>query len=291
LSSVTGLAQAFGGPAYQSLMPSLVDQKHLPNAIALNSIQFNLARVIGPLVAGAALAAFGMVACFGLNGLSFLAVILAIVSLHARHVPSKVSGRLHEDLRSGLGHVRRHSSLVGLTTLGFATTFLGTPLLTFLPLFAERVFGGGVGLYTYLMAFAGTGAVTGALVAAWLGRFRHMGRAVLCIQLAYGTLVLLFGASATLWLNAALLVAAAAAMVMVNSMLSSLVQLNAPDDMRGRVVSSYLVAFRGGMPLGSLVAGWAATRTSVPTVLMVNGMMLGLVAMVFLLKGRGVRDL
>jgi MFS family permease len=79
LSVITGLAQAFGGPAYQSLLPSLVSKDHVPNAIAFNSIQFNLARVIGPLLAGAALAAFGMVACFGLNGLSFLAVIAAIL--------------------------------------------------------------------------------------------------------------------------------------------------------------------------------------------------------------------
>ena len=80
-------------------------------------------------------------------------------------------------------------------------------------------------------------------------------------------------------------------MVMVNSMLSSLVQLNAPDDMRGRVVSSYLVAFRGGMPLGSLVAGWLAARTSVPTVLMINGTILSAVALVFLIRGNGVRNL
>ena len=82
------MAQAFGGPAHQSLVPSLVDKEHLPNAIALNSIQFNLARVIGPLIAGAALTAFGMAACFGLNGLSFLAVIVALLSLHIKHMPS-----------------------------------------------------------------------------------------------------------------------------------------------------------------------------------------------------------
>ncbi len=106
LSVITGLAQAFGGPAYQSLIPSLVDKQHLPNAIALNSIQFNLARVIGPLLAGAALAAFGMVACFGLNGLSFLAVIVAILSLHIRHIPAPTTTRMHEELKSGFAYVR-----------------------------------------------------------------------------------------------------------------------------------------------------------------------------------------
>ena len=103
LSVVTGLAQAFGGPAYQSLLPSLVGKNDVPNAIAFNSIQFNLARVIGPLLAGAALAAFGMVACFGLNGLSFLAVIAAILSLHVRHTPptakSAHASRAQERLR------------------------------------------------------------------------------------------------------------------------------------------------------------------------------------------------
>ena len=87
LSFTTGLAQAFGGPAYQSLVPTLVPKEHLPNAVALNSIQFNLARVIGPIVAGVTLAAFGMVACFGLNAISFLFVIAAILALRNVHVP------------------------------------------------------------------------------------------------------------------------------------------------------------------------------------------------------------
>ena len=155
LSVITGMAQAFGGPAHQSLVPSLVDKEHLPNAIALNSIQFNLARVIGPLIAGAALTAFGMAACFGLNGVSFLAVIVALLSLHIKHVPSTNRSRMHEELRSGLSYVKHQPGLIGLTVLAFVTTFLATPLLTFLPLFAQNVFGGGVGQYTRLMACGG----------------------------------------------------------------------------------------------------------------------------------------
>ena len=291
LSVITGLAQAFGGPAYQSLLPSLVDKPHLPNAIAFNSIQFNLARVIGPLLAGAALTAFGMVACFGLNGVSFLAVILAITSLHIRHTPPAATSRMRHELSGGLRYVQANPSLIGLATLGFATTFLGNPLLTFLPLFAERVFAGGVGQYTQLMAFAGGGAVVGALVVAWLGKFRHMGRTLLLLQLAFGLLVALFAVTRLLWLNAILLFAAAACMVMVFAMLSSLVQLQAPNEMRGRVMSIYMVAFRGGMPLGSLAGGWLATLTSAPAVLTVNGILLSAVAAWFLLRSHGVREL
>ncbi len=287
LSVVTGLAQAFGGPAYQSLIPSLVDKQHLPNAIALNSIQFNLARVIGPLVAGAALAAFGMVACFGLNGLSFLVVIAAILSLHVRHIPIPSGSRMHEELKSGFDYVRAQSGLIGLIVLAFATTFLGTPVLMFLPLFAQDVFRGGVNQYTQLMAFAGGGAVLGAFVVAWLGRFRHMGLAVLGLQTALGALMVLFAQTRVLWLNELLLFTAGACMVMVFAMLSSLVQLIAPNDMRGRVMSIYMVAFRGGMPLGSLVAGWIANLTSAPIVLTANGILLSLVAAWFLLKSHG----
>ncbi|HYN63502.1 MAG TPA: MFS transporter, partial [Candidatus Limnocylindrales bacterium] len=257
LSVITGIAQAFGGPAYQSLIPSLIDKQHLPNAIALNSIQFNLARVIGPLIAGAALAAFGMAACFGLNGVSFLAVIVALLSLHIRHVPTTSRSRMHEELRGGLSYVRRQPGLIGVTFLAFATTYLGSPVLTFLPLFAQDVFRGGVGQYTQLMACAGAGAVTGALVVAWLGKYKGMGRTVLILQLIFGALVALFAVTRVIWINAALLFAAGACMVMVFSTLSSLVQLIAPNEMRGRVMSIYMVAFRGGMPLGSLVAGYA----------------------------------
>ena len=291
LSIVTGLAQAFGGPAYQSLVPSLVEKEHLPNAIALNAIQFNLARVVGPLIAGAALAAFGMAACFGLNGLSFLAVIVAILSLHVRHIPSTGHSRMHVELEIGLSFVRGQPALVGLTILGFATTFLGTPILTFLPLFAQDVFQGGVAEYTKLMACAGAGAVTGALVVAWLGKFRGMGRTLLVLQLVFGALVALFAITRVIWISAALLFAAGACMVMVFATLSSLVQLIAPNEMRGRVMSIYMVAFRGGMPLGSLVAGYAATLTSAPTVLTVNGVLLSLVAAWFLIRREGVRGL
>jgi len=291
LSVITGMAQAFGGPAYQSLFPSLVDKRDIPNAIALNSIQFNLARVIGPLIAGAALTAFGMIACFGLNGVSFLAVIVAILSLHIRHIPATTVSHMRDELKSGLSYVKRQPALIGLTILAFATTFLGNPILTFLPLFAQNVFGGGVGQYTRLMACAGAGAVTGALVVAWLGKFRHMGRTLLMIQLAFGVLVVLFAITRIVWLNGVLLYAGGACMVMVFAMLSSLVQLIAPNDMRGRVMSIYMVAFRGGMPLGSLVAGYAATRTSAPAVLTVNGVLLSLVAAWFLLKSRGIKEL
>jgi len=291
LSVITGVAQAFGGPAHHSLMPSLVDKEHLPNAIAFNAIQFNLARVIGPLLAGAALTAFGMVACFGLNGLSFVAVIIALLMLRARPAAANTGRSMKDEMKGGFAYVRSNPSMVGLATLGFMGTFLGGPLLTFLPLFARDVLGGDVAQYTHLMSWAGAGAVVGALGAAWLGKFQHMGRAVLALQVAMGVVIVLFANTRLPWANALLLFTGGACMVMVFATLQSLVQLRAPNELRGRVMSIYMMAFRGGMPLGSLVGGWLANQFTAPPILTMNGMILALVAAWLLVRGHAVRDL
>ncbi len=291
LSVITGIAQAFGGPAHHSLMPSLVPKEHLPNAIAFNAIQFNVARVIGPLISGAALAAFGMAACFGLNGLSFVAVIIGLLLLSARPPAAGAARSMKEEMRGGFAYMRTDPSLVGLATLGFMGTFLASPLLTFLPAFVQGVLGGDVTLYTRLMSWAGAGAVVGALGVAWLGKFTHMGRAVLSLQIAMGLVIVVFANTRTPLLNGALLFIGGACMVMVFAMLQSLVQLNAPNELRGRVMSIYMMAFRGGMPLGSLMGGWLANQFSAPPVLTMNGMVLALVAAWFLVKGHSVREL
>jgi MFS family permease len=291
LSFVTGLAQAFGGPAYQSLVPTLVEKKDLPNAIALNSIQFNLARVFGPLLAGATLAAFGTALCFALNGVSFLVVIVALLSLTIKHIPPAERKPILHDLKGGLSYVRSQPAIVALTVLAFLTTFLGLPLLTFLPIFARDIFHGDVGRYSVMMSFSGAGAVVGALIVAWLGRFKHMGLTLLLVQFTFGLLVTAFAVSRIAWLSYFLLFLCGAALLVVFSMTASLVQLIVPDHLRGRVVSIYMVAFRGGMPLGSLAAGYAATLTSAPTMLAVNGVLVSAVAVYFLLKSHGVREL
>jgi predicted MFS family arabinose efflux permease len=291
LSVVTGLAQAFGGPAYQSLLPSLVSKNDVPNAIAFNSIQFNLARVNRSAARrrGARRIRHGGV--LRPQRPVILAVIVAILLLHVRHTPPTAKTRMHHELKSGFEYARTHPALLSLAVLGFSATFLGGPLLTFLPLFAQNVLHGGVTQYTHLMSFAGAGAVTGALVVAWLGKFRQMGRTLLILQVVFGVLIALFAVTRIFWINAVLLFGCAACMVMVFAMLSSLVQLNAPNEMRGRVMSIYMVAFRGGSPLGGLVGGWAATLAGAPSVLIINGLLLSLVATWFLTRSGGIREI
>jgi predicted MFS family arabinose efflux permease len=299
LSFITGCAQAFGGPAYQSLIPSLVDKKDLPNAVALNSIQFNVARVLGATLFGVTLTVFSkwgydepqaMNACFLLNSLSFLVVVYTLMSLHVKHIPPTGTTRMREELRGGLNYVRHHSSLTSLILLAAATAFLGFTMLTFLPIFAQQVFHEGAGTYSHLMVFSGAGSVVGALVIAWLGQFRRMGLTVLLVLGVYGVLNVGFAMSRVLWLSDLLLFLTGAAQMIVFSTVTSLIQLIAPNEMRGRVMSIFLVAFRGAMPLGSLVSGYLATYIGAPWVIGINGGLLVLVAVYFLLTDHGVRS-
>jgi len=299
LSSITGFAQAFGGPAYQSLIPSLVDKKDLPNAVALNSIQFNVARVIGPLLFGATLVVFAkwgydepqaMNACFALNALSFVVVINTLMALRVKHIPPPPSKGMRDELQSGLSYVRHHPSLKAFIVLAAATTFLGFALLTFLPVFAQQVFHEGASTYSHLIAFSGLGSIIGALTIAWLGKFKRMGLTALIVQAVYGLLIIAFAASRVMWLSDILLVFTGAALMIVFSTVTSLIQLIAPDEMRGRVMSIYMLAFRGGMPLGSLVSGWLATFLGAPLVIGINGGLLVLVAAYFLVRSHGVRE-
>ena len=291
LSFVSGCGQAFGGPAYQSLIPTLVGKDHLPNAVALNSIQFNLARVIGPIVAGVALASFGMVACFGLNGVSFLFVIAAILALRDIHVPPTSTVSIVEQMKDGLRYVRNSGHLRAVTMLGFIAAFLGLPLLTFLPVITRDVFQQDVGFYSRLMTFSGAGAVTGALIVAYIGKHRHIGRLLLIFLALFGTTMASFSLSRAPALSGALLFVAGALLVMSFSLTTSLAQLLAPPELRGRVVSIYLVAFRGGSPLGGLASGWLVTQVgSAPAVLMVNGVLLTMIALFFLIRGHGLKD-
>ena len=300
LSFVTGIAQAFGGPAYQTLVPSLVDKKDLPNAVALNSIQFNIARVIGPLLFGVTIAAAtswgfadqqSMAVCFAINAVSFLVVIYTLMSLRVKFTPPTQQKSIGAELTGGIRYVRDQSLLMALIVLAATTSVLGYAVLTFLPVFTRNVFHQGANTYSHLLAFSGAGSVVGALIVAWMGKFKRMGLAVLMVQVFYGLLIVGFSMSRTMWLSDLLLFMTGAALMMVFSTVTSLVQLTAPNEMRGRVMSIYMLAFRGGMPLGSLASGWAATYIGAPAVLQVNGILLVAVAIYFLIRNHGVRDI
>jgi predicted MFS family arabinose efflux permease len=291
LSFVVGTAQSFGGPAYQALIPTLVDREDLPNAIALNSIQFNLARVIGPVLGGLALTGLGAAWCFGLNGASFIAVIISLYLLHVGFVPEWSKESILASMKAGFGFIRQQGAMEALIALAFLMTALGFPMITFLPVFAKDVFHRGPTTYTLFLSSSGAGAIVGALLVAAMGNMRHKGRTALLMLVCLGAGIAGFSYSPAPALSCLLLFVSGASLISVFATISSLVQLIATDAMRGRVMSVYNVAFRGGMPFGSLVTGWLVPIFTAPHVLAVNGLLLALLGVYFLLGQRKVAAL
>jgi MFS family permease len=268
----------------------LVGKEHLANAIALNAIQFNLAQLVGPVIAGAVLATFGVLACFGLNAISFLLVIAAILALRNVHVPPLATESVVAQFKSGLRYVRRSPNLASVLTLAFSCAFLGTPLFTFLPLITKDVFHRDVGFYVGLMTCSGAGALIGALFVAWLGENKHLGRWLTILLTLFGATIAAFGLVRATHLAWLILFIGGALSVMCSSILNALAQLLAPQELRGRVVSMYLVASLGGSSLGVLTSGWLTTRVgSLPAILVINGLMLTLVGLYHLTTSQCAR--
>ena len=291
LSFVSGFAQAFGSPAYLALIPTLVKKEDMPNAIALNSIQFNMATVIGPMLGGLAMAKLGNAWCFGLNGLSFVAPIVSLSMLHIRIIPEKTSESVLDSMKEGFRFIHRHGTMEALMVLAFAMTALGVPARTFLPIFAKQVFHRGPEMYTMCLSIAGVGSVLGALAVAALGNVAHKGRIALSILILMGVGITGFALSRSVPLTFALMFLNGASMVGVFAMVNSLVQLITTNEMRGRVMSVYSFAFRGGMPMGNLVAGWLVPIFKAPTVVAVDGLLLASLGLYFLLVHRRVAAL
>jgi predicted MFS family arabinose efflux permease len=291
LSFVSGLAQAFGGPAYSALIPSLVDREDMPNAIALNSIQFNMAVTIGPALAGQALAKLGEPWCFGLNALSFLAPIISLSMITARYLPEKTTESLFGSLKQGIEFVRKQGSMEALIVLAFCMTALSMPMRTYIPVFVKDVFHRGPETYGNLLSLMGIGSICGSLTVAAMGNIRSKGRVALSTLITLGVGITGFSLSRSLPLSYAMLVLVGASMMTVFATVTSLVQLITTNEMRGRVMSVYNCAFRGGMPMGNLLSGWLVPMFTAPIVLGVNGLLLILMALYFLLVQRRVAAL
>jgi MFS family permease len=282
LSFLSGLAQAFGGPAYQALIPTLVDrggyaQRHRAE---LHSIQ--LAVTVGPALAGITLARLGEIWCFGLNALSFVAPIITLSIIRARYLPEKSGESMFESLKQGIHFIWRQGAMVALIVLAFSMTFLSMPMRTYIPVFVKDIFHRGPETYGNLLSLMGVGSIIGSLGVASLGNISKRGRFALSMLMVLGAGIAGFSLSKLLPLSYAMLLLVGASMMAVFATVTSLVQLNVTNEMRGRVMSVYNFAFRGGMPIGNLVSGWLVPVYTAPVVLGVNGFLLILVALYFL---------
>jgi predicted MFS family arabinose efflux permease len=291
LSFVAGVAQSFGGPAYQALIPTLVDREDMPNAIALNSIQFNLAVTVGPALAGITLARLGEKWCFGLNALSFLAPVVSLLIISARFVPETTKESMFNSLKQGIHFLRQQGSMEALIVLAFCMTALSMPMRTYIPVFVKDIFQRGPETYGNLLSLMGVGSICGSLAVAGLGNIRNKGRFALSMLICLGLGISGFALSRFLTLSYVMLVVVGASMMAVFATVTSLVQLITTNEMRGRVMSVYNCAFRGGMPMGNLATGWLVPRFTVPLVLGANGFLLVLLALYFLLVQRRVSAL
>jgi predicted MFS family arabinose efflux permease len=287
LSFIVGTAQSFGGPAYQALIPSLVKAEDLPNAIALNSIQFNLARVIGPVLGALALA-IGAAWCFALNGISFIAVIITLLIIRPAFVPSKTGESVLTSMKQGFQFIRKQGTMEALIVLAFSMTLLAFPLVVFLPVFVRDVYHGGPSVYSTLLVSLGIGSICGALIVAGLGKYHRQGRAALLMLVALGVLISGFALSRSFILSCVLLFLCGGTLLAVFTTISSLVQMITGDQMRGRVMSVYNVAFRGGTPFGSLLVGALVKEFTAPVVIACNGVLLAILGLYFLLVNRKV---
>jgi len=290
LSFVSGLAQAFGGPAYQALIPTLVEKEDMPNAIALNSIQFNVAVMVGPALAGQALARLGETWCFGLNALSFLAPIVSLLIIRSRFRPLKATESLFASLKQGIQFVRKQHSMEALIILAFLMTFLSMPVRTYFPVFVKDIFHRGPETYGNLLALMGLGSICGSLTIASAGNIRRKGRVALFALATLGAAIAGFALSRSLPLSYTFLVLVGASMMAVFATVNSLVQLITTNEMRGRVMSVYNFAFRGGMPMGNLMSGWLVPLFTAPIVLSINGSLLILLALYFLFVQRQLAE-
>jgi predicted MFS family arabinose efflux permease len=255
LSFLVGCGQSFGGPAYSALLPTLVKGEDLPNAIAMNSIQFNLARILGPMLGGLAYTALGATWCFALNGISYLAVILTLFMINVKFVPQKSRESVMKSMREGIRFIRQREGLAPLVVLAFSTTLLGFSLTGFLPVIVQTIFHKGPQTFELLLVFSGAGSIAGALMVATMERLKGQGHVVLLSLAALGAATAGFALSRWLPLSCVLIFFAGAAIMGSASLMLSLVQLIVSDHMRGRVMSVYNLAFRAGIPLGSLALG------------------------------------
>ena len=278
LSFLNGIAQAMNAPSYQALVPRLVPREDLTNAIALNSAQFNLSRILGPTLGGYAMAAVGVAGNFFLNGVSFLAVLAALFRIRYPEEIREHHASILDSLSAGLRYVRRHPQMYVLVWIICTSSLLFFPFLSFIPWFVKNQLHQGEHVYGLMLAASGLGSVLGAGLVAWRGSFRHRGRLIAFSAAAVMLVLIVFCNSTILWLSEGCMFFEGFGMILALSAVTVSMQELSSDEMRGRAMSIYATAFLGLPPLGALAAGELSRH--IPTDLVLSSM-LALAAILF----------
>ena len=286
LAALLGVVNGFDLPARQAFTVQLVGRADLPNAIALNLLAFNAARLIGPAVAGVLLAATGEGWCFLLNAVSYATVLVALLAMRLEPVSGPVqAGLILAHIVDGVSYVRGHLPIRSLLLLLGMVSLAGMPYAVLTPLFADRILGGGAQGLGILMSCAGGGALVGALLLAARRGHGGLGRVwVPWAAFGFGLGLIAFSQSRSFWLSAALLVPTGFAMMVQMAASNTLLQMMVPDALRGRVMSLYSMMFMGMAPVGALLAGGLADVIGAPLTVAAGGALCMLAAFWFRLR-------
>ena len=298
-SFVTGCCMSLAGPSYQALTFDLVGREDVANAVALNSTQFQLSRVVGPFFAGLGFKFFSLAGCFYANGISFVAVVMALAFVRfdgagkAREDAHSVRDRraLWNDLLDGFRYVRNRPRVFTLLLISAVNSLFGAPYLTFVPIFARDIFHLGETGLALMMGTAGAGAFCGALVLAYLGDFKRKGSTVIGGAFAFGVCLIAFALANHFYVSLIFLFGVGFSIVTSIAVVNTLLQQLVTDQMRGRVMSMFILSFIGTMPFGNLIAGVASHRFGAPHTLAAGGCVVVLYATFVALSNKGLREL
>ncbi len=283
LAFLLGVANAFDAPARLAFVPELVGREDLTNAIALNATMFNSATAVGPAVAGVTYALFGPALCFVLNGISFLAVIGALLLMKlAPWAPPARRASARADVKEGVRYVIAQPMIATLIGLIAVTSLFGISFVTLFPAWAVTILHGDATANGLMQSARGLGALVGALGIASLGRFKYKGKLLTLGSFAFPTLLIVFAFIRWMPLALGVLAVVGAAVILTVNLANALVQTLTPDALRGRVMSIYSLTFFGSMPIGALWVGALAERVGEPSAVILGAVMaLGCAALIW----------
>jgi MFS family permease len=273
LAALLGLINGFDIPIRQSFVVEMLERREdLPNAIAMNSFLVNIARLVGPSLAGVLIAAIGEGGCFLINGVTFVAVIGALLAMKVKSaVNTGRSRHILHNLREGLVYAFGFAPIRAILLLLASVSLLGVSYAVLMPVFAKDILSGGPRTMGFLMAASGAGAICGALFLAMRSSVRGLGRVMVLARLLLGGALIGFALSRNLYLSMALLVLQGFGMMIQFAGSNSLIQTIVDDDKRGRVMSFYVMALMGMGPFGSLLAGCLARHLGAPAAVVIGG--------------------
>ena len=290
LAAVLGTVNAFDIPARQSFLIELVGRDSLTSAIALNSAAFHGARMIGPVVAGITIASLGLPACFYLNALSFVAVIIALSKMSIQGEIRESSNGLFKDFIEGIRFVKSSYGISRIILLIAVFSLVGLPFITLLPVFAGEVLDAGAKGFGFLVGATGAGALAAALLLAFRGDIRDKGRFISIAALSASVSLLAFSLSKNIFISIPFLLVVGWGLVSFLATANSYIQLSAPDNLRGRVMSVFTLVFLGTAPIGNSLVGAMADYIGTPYTVSISAVICIIASLLFAMRKKGGKD-